>query len=213
MTIPNLITFGRIALVPLIVWALLAGAYGWAFALFLVAGVSDAVDGIVARFFNQHSALGQILDPLADKLMMLFVFVALSWLEHLPVWLVVIVVGRDVGLVAATAVGAVLRRNVSIAPLFVSKVTTTLQIALAAFTLFELAFAMSWPWAETALIFAVAGFTLASGFVYLLQRSQPLLHTEGSSTRLRPQSEAPLRSQHFPSSPRASAPPTGSVRK
>ncbi|MEL7400644.1 MAG: CDP-alcohol phosphatidyltransferase family protein [Pseudomonadota bacterium] len=206
MTIANIITLGRIALVPLIVWALLAQSYGWAFALFLIAGISDAVDGIVARLFNQRSELGQILDPLADKLMMLFVFVSLSWLGHLPVWLVVIVVGRDIGLVAAAAMGAVLGRNVSIAPLFVSKVTTTLQIVLAAFTLFELAFSFSWPWIDTLLVFAVAGFTIASALVYLLQRSQPLLQSEGSGMSSRPQPDAALRSQHFSSSAGSSNP-------
>ncbi|MEM1038991.1 MAG: CDP-alcohol phosphatidyltransferase family protein [Pseudomonadota bacterium] len=181
MTVANIITLGRIALVPLIVWTLLSGQYGAAFALFLAAGLSDAVDGIVARVFNQRSALGEILDPLADKLMMLFVFVALSHLGHLPVWLVVIVVGRDVGLVAAAAIASLMGKHVTIAPLFISKVTTTLQITLAAVLLFELAFDFRLGWAEPALIWAVAGFTVASGVVYLYLRSCALLTATSQS--------------------------------
>lgn len=182
LTVANIITLGRIALVPLIVWTLLSGHYGAAFALFLAAGLSDAVDGIVARVFNQRSALGEILDPLADKLMMLFVFVALSHLGHLPVWLVVIVVGRDVGLVAAAAIASLLGKHVTIAPLFISKITTTLQIALAALLLFELAFDIRSGWLELALIWVVAGFTVASGVVYLYLRSRALLAASPKSS-------------------------------
>lgn len=178
MTVANIITLGRIALVPLIVWALVSGEYGIAFGLFLIAGLSDAADGIVARFFNQRSALGQILDPLADKLMMLFVFVTLAWMGHLPVWLVVIVVGRDVGLVGAAAIASLMGKHVSIAPFFISKITTTLQIILAAWVLFELAFDFRIAWLELALTWSVAGFTLVSGAVYLYFRSRSVLQVQ-----------------------------------
>jgi len=178
LTVANIITLGRIALVPLIVWALVSGEYGIAFGLFLIAGLSDAADGIVARFFNQRSALGQILDPLADKLMMLFVFVTLAWMGHLQVWLVVIVVGRDVGLVGAAAIASLMGKHVSIAPFFISKITTTLQIILAAWVLFELAFDFRIAWLELALTWSVAGFTLVSGAVYLYFRSRSVLQVQ-----------------------------------
>ncbi|MEM7302587.1 MAG: CDP-alcohol phosphatidyltransferase family protein [Pseudomonadota bacterium] len=95
-----MITVGRILSVPLIVWCLLIEARMAAFVIFIVAGISDSVDGIIARHFDQDTELGAYLDPIADKGLLISVFVVLGYLGHIPLWLVVLAVSRDVLIVA-----------------------------------------------------------------------------------------------------------------
>ena len=99
--IPNLISLMRLLLVPLTVWLIMSEAYGWAFITFLVAGVSDGIDGYLARRFDWRTRLGAYLDPLADKALLVSVFVTLGFLKLIPAWLVIIVVSRDVLIVGA----------------------------------------------------------------------------------------------------------------
>ena len=89
MTVANLITILRFLLVPVVVLALLQSRVDWALAGFLVAGISDGVDGFVARQFDQRSELGAYLDPMADKLLLVSVFVVLGYMGELPLWLVI----------------------------------------------------------------------------------------------------------------------------
>ena len=91
MSIPNLITLARILAVPVIVWAITAGEMRLAFILFLVAGVSDLVDGFLAKRFGMATELGAYLDPLADKAMIVSIYVALGIVEAMPRWLVILV--------------------------------------------------------------------------------------------------------------------------
>lgn len=95
ITIPNLISIMRLLLVPGVVLAMLQARWEWAFAGFVVAGISDGVDGFIARQFNQHSRLGAYLDPIADKLLLVSVFIVLGISGELPLWLVVAMVSRD----------------------------------------------------------------------------------------------------------------------
>ena len=95
MTIPNVITLLRFFLGPGVVFALLSGRMEWALAGFVIAGVSDGVDGFIARQFNQRSVLGAYLDPMADKLLLVSVFVVLGLMGNLPLWLVIAAVSRD----------------------------------------------------------------------------------------------------------------------
>ena len=139
MTIANLITLARVALVPVILYLLIEGLYGPALALFVLAGISDAVDGAIARFFDQRSDLGVVLDPLADKLLLVSVFIVLGVIEALPAWLVVLAVSRDVVIVAGVVIARLFERPIDVAPLMVSKVNTTAQILLAAFVMALLA--------------------------------------------------------------------------
>ena len=96
MSIPNLITLGRVILVPIVFWLLLNGQLQAAFLAFVVAGISDAVDGFLAKRFGWETELGAYLDPIADKLLIVCIFIALGVTARLPSWLVIIVVSRDV---------------------------------------------------------------------------------------------------------------------
>lgn len=135
MTIPNLITIGRLLLVPFVVAMLVQGEWGLAFAGFLLAGVSDAVDGIIARRFSMASELGAYLDPLADKALLVSIYVALAVLGVVPGWLAIVVVSRDVMIFLAIAVSWLMDQPVAIRPLLISKLNTAVQIAFAALVL------------------------------------------------------------------------------
>lgn len=126
--LPNLISLMRLLLVPLTVWLILSDAYGWAFTTFLVAGISDGIDGFLARRFDWRTRLGAYLDPLADKALVVSVFVTLGLLKVIPAWLVITVVSRDVLIVGAVLLSRFLDRPVRVAPLMVSKVNTVAQI-------------------------------------------------------------------------------------
>lgn len=168
MTIPNIITILRFILVPGVVYALLSGELGWAFAGFIVAGISDGVDGFIARQFDQRSELGAYLDPIADKLLLVSVFVVLGHMSELPLWLVIAVVSRDALIVGAVLLSYVMGNPVIVKPLFVSKANTTVQIVLAALVLGELSFASAIGHLRDALILLAGLLTVASAAAYLV---------------------------------------------
>lgn len=168
MTIPNLITILRFLLVPGIVYALLSQEWGWAFAGFVIAGVSDGVDGFIARHFHQTSTLGSYLDPVADKVLLVSVFIVLGYLGQLPLWLVIAVVSRDALIVCAVLLSSVIGNPVEMKPLLVSKTNTAVQIVLAAFILGEQAFAADTGIVRTMLIAASGLLTIASAAAYLV---------------------------------------------
>ena len=132
MTIPNYITILRLLLVPVVIWAMLDGREFTALLGFVAAGVSDGVDGFIARRWNMKSELGAYLDPVADKLLLVSVFLVLAWQGLLPLWLVAMVVFRDGLIVSAVMLSAVMDNPVAMRPLFVSKANTAAQIILAA---------------------------------------------------------------------------------
>src|SRR5262249_28446199 len=101
LNLPNLTTIARILLVPVIVWAIGSGEMLFAFILFLVAGLSDAIDGFLAKRLGMATEFGSYLDPLADKALIVSIYVALGLVEALPRWLVILVVSRDLRLLAA----------------------------------------------------------------------------------------------------------------
>lgn len=140
MTLPNLITIARIFLVPAIVWLLFDEAYMPAFVLFLLAGLSDALDGFLAKQFNLRSELGAYLDPLADKVLLVAIYVVLGIFEHLPIWLVIMVVSRDVAIVGAVLLSWLLGKPVEMDPHMASKANTVMQIVLVVLVLGGLAF-------------------------------------------------------------------------
>ena len=169
MTIPNFITIFRFLLVPAVVLALLGGNVGWALVFFVVAGVSDGVDGFIARHFNQHSELGAYLDPMADKILLVSVFVVLGFMGELPLWLVVAAVSRDALIVAAVLLSTIMARPVPMKPLMVSKANTAVQIVLAIVVLTELAFETAFGPSRLVLVLVSAGLTAASAAAYLVQ--------------------------------------------
>ncbi|HEV7417968.1 CDP-alcohol phosphatidyltransferase family protein [Tianweitania sediminis] len=168
MTVANFITLIRFFLVPCVVLAMITGHMGWAFVGFLVAGVSDGVDGFVARHFDQRSELGAYLDPIADKLLLVCVFLVLGYLGELPLWFVVAAVSRDALIVGGVMLSTVMGNPVAMKPLFVSKANTTFQILLALAVLAELASGWRGDWLRDALVIVSALLTVASAAAYLV---------------------------------------------
>ncbi len=168
MTLANLITLLRFLLVPAVVYGLTEGFTGLAFAAFIIAGISDAVDGFVARQFDQRSELGAYLDPLADKLLLVSVFVALGLLAELPLWLVFLAVSRDLLIVCAVLLSSVMGNPVRMHPLFVSKANTAAQIVLAGWVLAELALEMRVGSVRQWLVAVSAILTAASTAAYFV---------------------------------------------
>jgi cardiolipin synthase len=141
--IPNMICIGRIILVAPIVWALLDERYGLALLLSVIAGLSDALDGYLARRFDWRTRLGGLLDPAADKLLMSASFVTLTWMGWVPLWFAAIVVGRDIIIITGTIVYQILVAPVHGEPTAASKLNTFLQIS---FILVTIAHAwLDWP--------------------------------------------------------------------
>ena len=168
MTIPNLITILRFLLVLAVVLAMLNMRWDWAFAGFLVAGISDGVDGFIARRFNQQSKLGAYLDPMADKVLLVSVFVVMGFIGELPLWLVVTMVSRDALIICAVLLSTVMAHPVEMKPLYVSKANTAAQIVLAAVVLGELAFSIHLDPLRPALIVLSGVLTVASAAAYLV---------------------------------------------
>jgi cardiolipin synthase len=169
LSIPNLITLGRILLVPVVVWAIASGAMLTAFVLFLVAGISDAVDGYLAKRFNMASELGAYLDPLADKTLIVSIYVTLGIAGNIPRWLVILVVSRDIMIIGAVMLSWLMGSPLKVKPLVVSKLNTAAQIVFACVLLASLGFHMPWSALITVLMIVVAIFTLASIAAYLVE--------------------------------------------
>ena len=167
LNLPNLITIARILLVPIMVWAIASQEMRVAFFLFLAAGLSDAVDGFLAKRFNMASELGAYLDPLADKVLIVSIYVSLGITEAIPRWLVILVVSRDLLIVGGIMLAWVLGNPLQIKPLMVSKLNTVAQIWLAGFVLAALGFGWNADMVRMALTVAVAALTLLSVGFYL----------------------------------------------
>lgn len=169
MTIPNLITLARLIAVPAIVLLLLDEAFGLAFLVFLLAGISDAVDGTIARWVpNQASELGRYLDPIADKVMLVSIYVTLAVTDHMPAWLVILVVSRDVLIVGGVLLAWVMSNPVTISPSNVSKANTAAQILYAAVVLANLGYDFRLSEIRDILSVVVAALTAASAAAYLI---------------------------------------------
>jgi cardiolipin synthase len=169
LSIPNLITLGRILLVPVVIWAITAGQMQIAFALFLAAGISDAVDGFLAKRFGMATELGAYLDPLADKAMMVSIYVALGITDAIPRWLVILVVSRDIMIVSAVILSWLVDKPMPLKPLFVSKLNTVAQIALACVVMAALGFEFNADIAVMMLTALVAALTLLSVSFYVAE--------------------------------------------
>ena len=169
MSIPNIITLGRILLVPFIVWAIASNQMEVAFAIFIVAGVSDAVDGFLAKRFDMASELGALLDPLADKALLVSIYVALGIWGAVPRWIVILVVSRDIMIVTAVIVSWLFGKPIPMKPLMVSKLNTVAQVALAALILAALGFGFKSSPFDLILMGFVTVFTLISVSLYLVE--------------------------------------------
>jgi len=174
--IPNLISIARILLVAPVVWALLEGRYQLAIVLFAVAGISDAVDGFLAKHFHWESRLGGVLDPLADKLLLIGTFLSLAWLGMISWWLVVLILCRDLIVIGGGVVYNWLIEPFHAEPSWSSKISTTLQIALGVAALFHLGImplpVLWFDWLE----WLVAAAVVVSGLGYVYEWSRRAMH-------------------------------------
>src|SRR5262249_11309323 len=169
LSIPNLITLGRILLVPVVVWAITLGEMRIAFSLFLLAGISDAVDGFLAKRFHMKSELGAYLDPLADKALIVSIYVSLGIVGMLPIFLVILVVSRDIMIISAFMLAWLVGRPMPVRPLLVSKANTVAQITLAVLILAEQAFGFDFALVSRLTMATVAVLTLLSIAFYLAE--------------------------------------------
>ncbi|MCP5368737.1 MAG: CDP-alcohol phosphatidyltransferase family protein [Hyphomicrobiales bacterium] len=172
VNVPNLITLARILSVPVAVWLVLTGHMLAAFWVFVAAGISDAMDGFIAKRFNAVTELGAYLDPLADKALLVSVYVTLGQQEYLATWLVILVVFRDVLIVAGALLFETLTHSLTMQPLMISKVNTAAQIVLAALVLGFNGFGIDDRMAVQVMVPVVAVTTLASGAAYVIKWSR-----------------------------------------
>jgi len=166
--LPNLITLCRLLSVPFAVWLIVQQRYAAAFWVFVAAGVSDGVDGYIAKNFNRRTRLGALLDPAADKLLVSGVYLSLGYVGQLPLWLVVLVVLRDLLIVLGVGViHMIAHAPKQFGPLYISKVNTFVQLALVVFVLARLGLEFEPGFFDTALTMTAAVTTVLSGASYL----------------------------------------------
>ncbi len=168
VTIPNLITIGRLFLVPIAIWLIVSRDFVSAFWIFILAGVSDGVDGFLARQFNMRSVLGSYLDPLADKALLVSIYLTLAVIGDIPVWLTILIVSRDVLIVGGVLLAGLLGQPMAMKPHIVSKINTAAQIVLAGLVLGDLAFTPDLVMFRLVMIYVVGLLTLASALVYVI---------------------------------------------
>jgi cardiolipin synthase (CMP-forming) len=185
-TFPNQITLLRMVFVPFIIIHLVGGHYGWALVLFVLAGFSDGLDGLLARTLHQQTLLGQYLDPIADKLLLSTMFLVLSILHKIPWKFTVLVFSRDVSILAASAVLYAIADLRDFRPSIFGKANTFAQVAAVFFVLLLQIYHREWIWIArlTFLRFTFA-FTILSGLHYILlvgQRLRAVGHSAPSLT-------------------------------
>ena len=166
INIPNILTVIRILLTPLFIIFLLRDLFSFALLVFTIAAISDGLDGLLARYFNQHSVLGAYLDPIADKLLLTSAFVCLAVLKIVPAWLTVIVLSRDILIVIGIIVFAITNIHIEMKPSLVSKFTTVAQLLTILLTLLDLKIPgvqlIKWSF-----YWLTAGLTITSGLHYI----------------------------------------------
>jgi cardiolipin synthase (CMP-forming) len=167
MTFPNLITIGRILLVPLTIWLLISEEFGLAFFVFVVAGISDGVDGYLARAFKSQTKLGAYLDPIADKALLVSVYAALGIIKVLPSWLVLLVITRDVLIVGGVILAWLIDQPLAMKPLWISKLNTVVQIVFVGLVLGALGLKFNAVMLLQGGTIAVAVLTALSGAAYM----------------------------------------------
>ena len=167
--IPNLITGLRVLLTPPVVLLLISDEYLWALGIFFIAGLSDGVDGFLAKRYEWKTRLGSVLDPLADKVLLLATFITLGSLSLIPLWLVGLIILRDAIIVGWAAAYQALTQRLEVQPNLFSKINTVAQILLALAVMFFQGTGIPWSGLETTLLILVFTTTLLSGTIYLIE--------------------------------------------
>ncbi|MBL6918493.1 MAG: CDP-alcohol phosphatidyltransferase family protein [Gammaproteobacteria bacterium] len=165
--IPNLLTLARIAAVPVLILFLYEGRYGAALAVFVLAGITDGLDGWIAKRFKCVTRLGSILDPLADKILIVSTYVMLVLAGDLPFWLILLIGFRDLGIIAGVLVLNTLNGHVQMQPSLLSKVNTFLQISLVILVMIERVGLIALEPIAEILLWFVAVTTVASAIHYV----------------------------------------------
>lgn len=179
--LPNLLSLARLIVAPITIWLILDGRLVSAFWMFSAAALTDAIDGILARWLQARTALGSYLDPIADKMLLVGTYVALVWIGKLPAWLVVLVVARDIGLILGVlALHCVGRAAQSINPSLISKLNTVLQIALVVLVMAMAGIDVDARNVIGTLVWVVAATTILSGIGYLRETIRQFFSTTGA---------------------------------
>jgi cardiolipin synthase len=166
--LPNALSLARLVLVPLAVWQILDERYDRAFIVFALAGISDAVDGFLARRLDARTALGAVLDPVADKALLVSVYVTLGHAGLLPVGLVILVVFRDALIILGVLLFHLAGQRMIMAPLQVSRINTVAQVVCAGWVMAATGFGIMQGPVTTILIVLVTVTTLSSGAAYVV---------------------------------------------
>lgn len=177
--IANALTVMRVLLVPVLVYLLLAGEHRAALWVFFAAGVSDALDGFIARQFNQFSRFGAILDPIADKSLIAATVLSLAWLGFLPLWLVAVVVVRDVVIFTGAVSYRVVVGPFDMEPTFPGKVCTFSQLALLVAVLVQAAGYLDLAGTLPAAYAVVAAISVLSGLHYVWLWGRKAIRAKG----------------------------------
>ena len=167
INIPNILTVARILMTPLFVILLIKNLFILALVIFTLAGISDGLDGFIARYFNQRTVMGAYLDPIADKFLLSASFITLAILKIIPAWLTVIVISRDILILVGIAIFAIADIKVNMKPSIVSKMTTAVQLGTVFIVLLGFHFPPATA-AEQAALWATAVLTIFSGLHYML---------------------------------------------
>jgi cardiolipin synthase len=180
LNLPNLITLARLLSVPLAIWLILDDRYGAAFWVFIGAGISDALDGYVAKRFDRRTRLGALLDPTADKALLAGVYVSLWLSGQLPGWLVGLVILRDLLIIGGFLVINAIAAPRQFDPIYVSKINTLVQLILIGFVLAQ-GLGIESEAVKWLLIAAAALTTVLSGLSYLVRWARILAGSEQAS--------------------------------
>jgi cardiolipin synthase len=167
--LPTALTLARLCAVPVTIWLILGGAFGVAFWVFIAAGVTDALDGALARWFDARTTIGGYLDPIADKALLVSVYIALAAQGLVPVWLTILVVFRDLLIVGGVLLSHTLGQPVVMAPLAISRLNTVAQIGLAALVLAIGGLGIADSQIAVMMTGLVAATTAVSGAAYAVQ--------------------------------------------
>lgn len=170
LTLPNAFTILRVVLLPVILWLMTEERFNWALALLVTAGISDGIDGFLARWLNQRTLLGMYLDPIADKLLLSSSFLALSMTGQIP-WIVTgLILARDATIIITVVVLVLTTPLRKFPPSILGKINTFVQLVALYVVMLDIVY--RWPlfhWTRTALMFLVPALVIASAFHYSFQ--------------------------------------------
>lgn len=179
--IPNAITVARIAAIPYTVWLIDSDNFDIAFWIFVAAGISDGIDGYLAKILDARSKLGAFLDPLADKALLLSVFISLVLIGAIPAWFAVLVVGRDLVVLAGAGAFRLKTGSLVIAPLLIGKVNTVAQVVTAGAFLGSMGFSLEVDSYLDIMVAITAATTVGSGAIYMAKWSKMAFGGKGTA--------------------------------